>query len=77
MGFTAGIKGFTAAVFGGLGKLEGALLGGFVLAFLEIITIISFDNSSGYKDAIAFLILIFTLTFLPTGILSSKIVTRS
>lgn len=61
------LKGFTAAVMGGLGNLLGAILGGFLLGFLE-----SFSAgylSSGSKEIIVFMVLIFVLYVRPSGIL--------
>lgn len=69
VGYTAGLKGFTAAVLGGIGSIPGAMLGGFLLGIAE-----SFSTafiSSAYKDVIAFLILILVLIFKPAGLLGS------
>lgn len=66
-GITIGIKGFVACIIGGFGHPIGAALGGLILGVLE-----SFSTgylSSGYKDAIAFFVLILFLFFRPTGIM--------
>ena len=73
MGMTPGIKAFIAAVFGGIGSIPGAMIGGIILGFVEIMSVAFFPNLSGYKDAFAFFLLIVILLFKPTGILGSKI----
>lgn len=62
-----GLKGFAAAVLGGMGNPLGAVAGGLLLGLLESLSI-GFI-SSGYKDAIAFVILLLVLFFKPSGIL--------
>lgn len=66
-GTMLGIKGFVAAVLGGLGSAPGAVVGGLVLGVLETIT--AGVLPSGYKDAVAFLILILVLLVRPQGLL--------
>ena len=68
-GTLIGLKGFIAAVLGGWGKHSGAILGGFVLGVVESLSIAFIP--SGYKDAIAFIILLLILYFRPKGILGS------
>ena len=70
MGSMLGLKGFCAAMLGGLGSLWGALIGGFVLGIAEAMGV-GFV-SSGLKDAIAFLLLLLILYIRPTGILGVK-----
>jgi branched-chain amino acid transport system permease protein len=67
IGWKLGIKGFAAAVLGGFGNIPGAMIGGIVLGLVE--TFGGSFISSGYKDCIAFVILILVLIFKPTGIL--------
>lgn len=67
MGLMLGLKGFVAAVLGGLTSISGAILGGFLLGILESMG--SGLISSGYKDAIAFLILVLVLFVKPSGLL--------
>jgi branched-chain amino acid transport system permease protein len=67
MGFRLGIKGFAAAVLGGFGNIPGSMIGGIVLGLLE--TIGGSFISSGYKDCIAFVVLILVLIFKPAGIM--------
>ena len=68
MGWTMAIKGFTAAVLGGLGNVYGAAVGGYVLALLEVLIVALVPQGSQYKDVFVFLILILVLVFRPTGI---------
>lgn len=65
MSFTIGIKTFAAAILGGIGVLHGSLVGGLVIGLLE--TFVAGYISSGYKDAIAFIILIVVLIVRPSG----------
>ncbi len=69
MGTMLGLKGFCAAMLGGLGNLWGALLGGFLLGILESLGVGFF--SSSLKDAIAFLLLLLILYVRPGGIIGS------
>lgn len=70
MGTALMVKGFTAAIIGGIGSPAGAVLGSFLLGFAENFGI--WYLPSGYKDAIAFVILFVFLLFLPRGILGKK-----
>jgi branched-chain amino acid transport system permease protein len=70
MGFTAGLKGFTAAVCGGIGNIPGAMLGGLFLGLVESIGV-GFISPQ-YKDLIAFGLLILLLLFRPQGLLGIK-----
>lgn len=70
-GSMPGIKAFTAAVFGGIGSIPGAMIGGILLGVIEI-----FGNayiSTQLSDAIVFSVLIIVLLVKPTGILGKKI----
>lgn len=70
IGYSAGIKAFTAAVLGGIGSIPGAMLGGIVLGLVE-----SFGASyisSEYKDAYAFVVLILILLVKPEGLLGRR-----
>ncbi len=67
IGFIAGIKAFVAAVLGGIGSMPGAVLGSMVLGMSE--SFFTGYISSDYEDVFAFLFLVFTLIFRPSGIL--------
>ena len=71
-GTLLGLKGFIAAILGGWGRHRGAVLGGFVLGVVESVSIIFIP--SGYKDAVAFAILLLILYFRPKGILGSPFI---
>ena len=67
IGYTAGIKAFTAAVLGGIGNIPGAMFGGVLLGLIESMG--AAYISSEYKDAYAFVILIVILLVKPAGLL--------
>jgi branched-chain amino acid transport system permease protein len=67
MGFVAGLKGFTAAVVGGIGSIPGAMLGGLVIGLAEAFS--TGYLSSTFQDLIVFGILIVVLIVRPTGLL--------
>ena len=71
VGFQAGLKGFTAAVLGGIGSIYGAMLGGILLGLTESLAVTFFP--SAYKDVVAFAILIIVLIFRPWGLVGEKI----
>ena len=66
-GSVPGIKAFTAAVFGGIGSIPGAMLGGVLLGIIEILGIAYI--STELSDAIVFAVLIIVLLVRPTGLL--------
>jgi len=70
VGFQAGLKGFTAAVLGGIGNLYGAMLGGLLLGLAEALAVTFF--SATYKDVVAFVILIAVLLIRPQGLLGNR-----
>lgn len=73
MGIMPGLKAFIAAVFGGIGNIFGAMLGGFLLGMIEILIVAFMPHIAGYRDAIAFAILIVVLLFKPTGLLGESL----
>ena len=70
-GYLAGIKAFTAAVFGGIGSIPGAMIGGLFLGVFEGMG--AGYISSEWKDVFAFLLLIAVLFFKPSGILGENV----
>ena len=74
MSFIAGMKTFAAAVLGGVGSLPGAMLGGLIVGLAEAIG--ASYISSGYRDAIAFAILIIVLLVKPNGIFGKNAVDK-
>jgi branched-chain amino acid transport system permease protein len=73
MGMIPGFKAFIAAVVGGIGSIQGAVIGGMLLGFIEIMIVAFFPNLSGFKDAFAFVLLIFLLLLRPTGIMGERL----
>ena len=71
MGFTAGLKGFTAAVVGGIGNIPGAMVGGLLLGLTESLAV-GFISPT-YKDLIAFVVLVLVLLVRPTGLLGARV----
>lgn len=69
IGVPLGLKGFVAAMIGGLGNSIGAVIGGFVLGVLE--SMAAGLLSSGYKNAIAFVLMLLVLFLRPGGLLGS------
>lgn len=67
-GVTVGIKAFSAIILGGVGSLPGALAGGFVIGFAENLLPGLDIVDTGYKDSIAFFILILVMLIRPRGI---------
>ena len=70
-GAMPGIKAFVAAVFGGIGSIPGAMIGGVLIGIIEILG--RAYISSQMADAIVFAVLILVLVIKPTGILGKKI----
>jgi branched-chain amino acid transport system permease protein len=70
MGWLAGLKGFICAVTGGIGSIPGAMLGGMLLGMGENLG--AGLLASGYRDAIAFTILILVMIFRPMGIIARE-----
>lgn len=83
MGFLPGLKAFTAAVFGGIGNLAGAVVGGVLLGLIESIgsgyigTVTGGVLGSNYSDIFAFIVLIIMLTLRPSGLLGERVADRA
>jgi branched-chain amino acid transport system permease protein len=71
LGFSAGLVAFTAAVFGGIGNIYGAALGGLVIGLIRTFWDGYFD--SAWSDVMIFAILILVLVFRPTGLLGMRV----
>ena len=71
LGFSAGLFAFTAAVFGGIGNIYGAAIGGVLIGIIRSFWDGYFD--SAWTDVVIFSILILTLVFRPTGILGMRV----
>lgn len=74
MGFLAGLKGFTAAVIGGIGSVPGAAIGGLCLGLVEAFA--SVYISATFKDAIAFVLLVIVLLVRPSGLFGRAVVQK-
>jgi branched-chain amino acid transport system permease protein len=83
MGFLPGLKAFTAAVFGGIGNLAGAVVGGLLLGLIEQIgsgylgALTGGVLGSHYTDILAFIVLIAILTLRPSGLLGERVADRA
>lgn len=71
MGWSYGLKAFTAAIIGGIGNIPGAMLGGLLLGIIEAMS--ASYISMAWKDAVAFAVLILILIVRPTGILGERV----
>lgn len=74
LGASVGMKTFSAATLGGVGSLPGAMIGGLIVGLAEALG--ASYISSGYRDAIAFVILIMVLLIKPTGILGKTTIEK-
>lgn len=83
MGFLPGLKAFTAAVFGGIGNLAGAVVGAILLGLIESIgagyigALTGGVLGSHYSDIFAFIVLIVVLTLRPSGLLGERVADRA
>ncbi len=76
MGFTAGLKGFTAAVVGGIGSIPGAMLGGFLIGLTEAFATGYLPGGSIYANLYVFALLIAMFLIRPTGLLGSPVIQK-
>lgn len=74
IGIMLGLKGFVAAVLGGLGNSLGAIVGGLILGVAE--TMAAGYISSAYKDAVPFVLILVILFFIPRGLFGAKVTER-
>src|SRR5437588_6386291 len=74
LGFEAGLFAFTAAVFGGIGNLQGAALGGLFIGLVQAFATANFlPGGAAVSDIWVFMILIIVLVFRPTGLLGMQV----
>ena len=73
MGSIPGFKAFIAAVFGGIGSIPGAVVGGVILGVVEIMAVAFMPDLAGYRDAFAFVLLIVILLIKPTGLMGERL----
>jgi branched-chain amino acid transport system permease protein len=83
MGFLPGLKAFTAAVFGGIGNLAGAMVGGVLLGLIEAVGAGYLGELTGgvfgshYVEIFAFVVLILVLTMRPSGLMGERVADRA
>jgi len=83
MGFMLGLKAFTAAVLGGIGKVNGAMLGGMLLGVVEALASGYIGDLTGgwlgsnYRDVFAFLVLVLVLVLRPSGLIGGPVSERA
>lgn len=83
MGFILGLKAFTAAVLGGIGNIQGAMLGGLLLGLIESLGAGYIGDLTGgflgshYQDVFAFFVLIVVLIFRPSGLMGERVSERA
>jgi branched-chain amino acid transport system permease protein len=83
MGFMLGLKAFTAAVLGGIGKVNGAMLGGMLLGVVEALAAGYIGDLTGgwlgsnYRDIFAFLVLVLVLVLRPSGLIGGPAAERA
>jgi branched-chain amino acid transport system permease protein len=72
MGFTAGLKGFTAAVVGGIGSIPGAMIGGLLIGLAEAFATGYLPGGSTYANLYVFALLIVMFLIRPSGLLGAR-----
>lgn len=76
IGGMLGLKSFVAAIVGGIGSIPGAMVGGFLIGFLEVLVVALPWGLSGWIDGIVFLLLIIMLMVRPSGIMGKNIIEK-
>jgi len=75
MGLVPGLKGFTAAVVGGIGSIPGAMLGGLLLGVVE--SLAQGYLSTNFSDTITFVLLIVVMLVKPNGLLGKRAIVKA
>jgi branched-chain amino acid transport system permease protein len=75
MGFVPGLKGFTAAVIGGIGSIPGAMFGGLLLGVVESLT--QGYLSTNFSDFYTFILLIAVMLLRPNGLFGKKAIVKA
>lgn len=73
VGSMPGMKSFIAAVLGGIGNVDGAVVGGLLIGMIEVMLVAFFPQLSSYRDAFSFCLLLIILMVKPTGIIGEKV----
>lgn len=77
MGFIAGLKGFTAAVIGGIGSIPGAMIGGLALGLGESYATGYLPNGSTFQNLYVFVLLILVILIRPSGLFGRAVVQKA
>ncbi|WP_054938079.1 branched-chain amino acid ABC transporter permease [Moorella stamsii] len=76
MGAMYGLKGFCAAVVGGLGNVYGAIVGGMLIAFVEVFVSAFIPGGTAYASVVAFLMVVIFILFRPEGVIGEKTIEK-
>ncbi len=77
VGSMPGMKSFIAAVIGGIGNIDGAVIGGMLIGMIEVMVIAFFPQLSSYRDVFSFCLLLIVLLVKPTGIIGEKVADKA
>ncbi|MBR3005884.1 MAG: branched-chain amino acid ABC transporter permease [Erysipelotrichaceae bacterium] len=77
VGSMPGMKSFIAAVIGGIGNIDGAVIGGMLIGMIEVMVIAFFPKLSSYRDVFSFCLLLIVLLVKPTGIIGEKVADKA
>jgi len=71
------MKSFIAAVIGGIGNIDGAVIGGMLIGMIEVMVVAFFPGLSSYRDVFSFCLLLIVLLVKPTGIIGEKVADKA
>ncbi len=77
VGSMPGMKSFIAAVIGGIGNIDGAVIGGMLIGMIEVMVVAFFPQLSSYRDVFSFCLLLIVLLVKPTGIIGEKVADKA